>query len=170
MKYELTVLRDRVRAESSLPALAELANTAFRHVKSAPAARSACKSGCSHCCSQNIHPTLPELARILQEIEGFTDEEKSALKARVAAVAEIQKDHTVLDGKLSGPCVMLRADGACSIYKARPLVCRGMNSMSVESCKRGKPLVDPNQMSTGARPRTHSATKATSGPWRWISC
>ena len=114
------MLRDRVRRETSLPVLAEHANTAFRHVKTAK--KAACKSGCSYCCQTNVHPTLPELARILQEIENFNDEQKTQLKARVAVIAEAQKELGIYDAGKAGSCVMLNSDGTCSIYRARPLI------------------------------------------------
>jgi Fe-S-cluster containining protein len=144
MKYELLMLRDRVRKETSLPVLAEYANTAFRHVK--PASRSACKSGCMYCCRTNVHPTLPELARILKEIENWSEEQRAQLRARVAPVAEKQKNLTVANADRAGFCIMLNSDGSCAIYRARPLICRGMNSTSVEGCRRAQPVMDSRQM------------------------
>jgi hypothetical protein len=144
MKYELIQLRDRVRRETSLPVLAEHANTAFRHVK--PAKKTDCKSGCTYCCHTNVHPTLPELARILHEIESWSDEQKAALKAKVGPVAQVQKDLGVADARKAGRCIMLNCDGTCAIYRARPLICRGMNSLAVAGCKIFKPRVDPTQM------------------------
>src|SRR5688572_13527749 len=123
MKYELLALRDRVRKETSLPVLAEYANTAYRHV--IPAKKSACKSGCNYCCRTNIHPTLPELARIVEEIGTWVEQRKSELKARVAQVAEMQGSLSIAQADQSGSCVMLNTDGTCSIYRARPLICRG---------------------------------------------
>ena len=151
MTYHLMLLKDRVRRETSLPVLATHAETAFKHVKYAT--NSACKSGCTYCCQTNIHPTLPELARILQEIEAWSDEQKAALKAKVAQVAAIQRDLKIIEGIKSGACIMLREDGSCSIYNARPLICRGMNSSSVEGCRVSRPELDVRQLKTALEGR-----------------
>ena len=34
------------------------------------------------------------------------------------------------------PCAMLSEQGACLVYPARPLACRGYNSLDAESCRR----------------------------------
>jgi hypothetical protein len=33
------------------------------------------------------------------------------------------------------PCALLGADGACTVYAARPLACRGHHSFDVEACR-----------------------------------
>ena len=68
-------------------------------------------------------------------------------------MAAIQRDLKIIEGVKSGACIMLREDGSCSIYNARPLICRGMNSSSVEGCRVSRAALDVRQLKTALEGR-----------------
>lgn len=71
----------------------------------------ACRAGCADCCVGGLQIGTAEALAIEQWLEGASRE----TRARVAALAE-RPD--------ASWCVLLDDEAACSIYPARPLVCR----------------------------------------------
>lgn len=97
----------------------------------------ACRSGCSHCCHQTVGITPLEGVAIVEHLRRTRPREEldvlqSKLVQRVAETANLSASEQYSP---EFPCVFL-ADGACSIYEARPLVCRGMNSLDAEACQK----------------------------------
>lgn len=83
------------------------------------AEHSACASGCSHCC--NISVAVPRTeAKLIAKTTGAALAEPK----RLQTVAQIAGDTTYF----GAPCTFLHA-GRCSIYAARPLVCRTLVNM-----------------------------------------
>ncbi len=101
----------------------------------APQGSIACKSGCDHCCHQIVGVTAPEVLAIFEHLKQTrTDVELAELKAHVARLYERAQglpSHERFSPE--HPCVFLR-DGRCSIYDARPLACRGVNSLDADDC------------------------------------
>jgi Fe-S-cluster containining protein len=101
----------------------------------APEGAVACKSGCDHCCYQAVGVTAPEALAILDHLKSTRSSEE------LAGVAAKVSDHDARTRGLSSqerfspdhPCPFLEA-GQCSIYEARPLSCRGMNSLDAGEC------------------------------------
>lgn len=92
----------------------------------------ACASGCSDCCHREITVTSIEAERVAALVLELPASERATLAANSAS---------------SDPCVALLPDGACSIYAARPVVCRshGLPLRFVEPTKQGKtslPILD----------------------------
>ena len=99
----------------------------------------ACKSGCIHCCYNQIALTEPEalfLGMHLLETRDRAQLEDLGVRSRA------------LTQRLSGkswqeigmtrhllPCLFLE-NGNCSVYPARPFACRGWNSVDVNMCVR----------------------------------
>jgi Fe-S-cluster containining protein len=101
----------------------------------APEGAVACKAGCDHCCYQAVGVTAPEALAILDHLKSTRS---SGELARVAAKVSERHDRTrglSSQERFSPdhPCPFLEA-GRCSIYEARPLACRGMNSLDAEEC------------------------------------
>jgi hypothetical protein len=103
----------------------------------APAGGVACKAGCDHCCYQSVGVTPPEALAIVAHLRTTLS---SAELAQVAA--HIAERHDETRGLSAAerfspdhPCPFLRS-GQCSIYEARPLSCRGMNSLDAGECAR----------------------------------
>ena len=93
----------------------------------------ACGADCAYCCYvPRVLVTLPELARILEQVQAWPVDHLDALKTRLAAHVRAQLDVSLPAAK--PPCPLL-ADGRCSLYEVRPLVCRGQHAYDVQECK-----------------------------------
>ncbi len=92
-----------------------------------------CKAGCAWCCHRTVLATIPEALTINAFVEEhFSEEQKEALAARVDKYVDAisgQQDLT----KSRAACPFL-VDNLCSVYEVRPLTCRGLNSVSVDTC------------------------------------
>ena len=90
-------------------------------------AQHACAPGCDFCCYLPVDVLAPEAFRITAHLEQTCSREAlSTLVYRLGA----QGQHDFG----TRPCVFL-ANGRCSIYEVRPMVCRGYNSLSKERCE-----------------------------------
>ena len=88
---------------------------------------SACKAGCTYCCHNVVMATAPEIFLAASELRvrheaGFVAEVVGRCDA-FATTAGIRRS----------PCPLLH-DNLCSVYAARPSVCRKHNSFSVDAC------------------------------------
>ena len=88
-----------------------------------PANPLACKEGCSLCCSRTIVVTQPPFA--IFALYYARNTEPGAAYAHAAG--RLQEGGT--------DCPFL-ADGSCSVYPARPLVCRLYHSFDLGRCRR----------------------------------
>ena len=89
-------------------------------------AQHACAPGCDFCCYLPVDVLTPEAFRIAAYLERTrSPEELATLVYRLGTQG--QHDFGVR------PCAFL-ANGRCSIYEVRPMVCRGYNSLSKERC------------------------------------
>ena len=129
-----------VRLEAVIDAAADVAryaDDALAIVNQEYSPRLECREGCSFCCRKpGVLVTIGELLRILERVRATFDDD-----ARRALIARAQRYASQLDGRHfddlideSIPCPLL-VDDRCSVYDARPLVCRGYNSTSVEACR-----------------------------------
>jgi Fe-S-cluster containining protein len=90
-------------------------------------AQHACAPGCFFCCYLPVDVLAPEAFRIAAHLKQTRSPgELTGLAYQLGAHG--QHDLGVR------PCVFL-ADGRCSIYEVRPMVCRGYNSLSKERCE-----------------------------------
>ena len=103
----------------------------------APEGSVACQAGCDHCCYQVVGVTPTEALAIFEHLERTRSAAELAELAR--RVAELHEKGL---GKTSAqrfspehPCAFLDpSQGRCTIYEARPLSCRGMNSLDAGEC------------------------------------
>ena len=94
----------------------------------------ACGADCAYCCYvQRVLVTLPELARIVERVQAWPVDQIEALKARLEAHILAQSSD-VASPAARPPCSLL-IGGRCSVYDARPLVCRGQHAYDVQECK-----------------------------------
>lgn len=70
----------------------------------------ACARGCAGCCRSGLSVTPLEARRLAAAVDALSDEARAALRARLATPRE--------------SCVFLGDDLTCTVYEARPLVCR----------------------------------------------
>jgi hypothetical protein len=97
----------------------------------------ACRAGCAHCCHQAVGVTPPEVFAIHDHLRATrAPAELDAVVARVRAADDATRGMAAAE-RLSPelPCPFLE-DGRCSIYEARPLSCRGTNSLDAAACER----------------------------------
>jgi Fe-S-cluster containining protein len=90
-------------------------------------AQHACAPGCYFCCYLPVDVLAPEAFRIAAHLQ------QTRSPAELAALVYRLGTHGRHDFG-TRPCVFL-VDGHCSIYEARPMVCRGYNSLSKERCE-----------------------------------
>lgn len=97
----------------------------------------ACTSGCIHCCYNQIAMTEPEALFLgMYLLETRDRQQLLDLEAKTRALVENLKGKSWQDigmARHTLPCVFLE-NGNCGIYPARPLSCRGWNSVDVNMC------------------------------------
>jgi Fe-S-cluster containining protein len=96
----------------------------------------ACRRGCAYCCHLRVE-IRPHDAFVLAHhiATRFEPGQRARAIARIEdnlrRVAPLSPEQHVRAGI---PCALLE-DGACSVYKARPVTCRKYHSVSVETCR-----------------------------------
>jgi Fe-S-cluster containining protein len=124
-----------------------------------------CGRGCSECCSQIFSITTLDAYIIQEHIRSLPSERQSQLEQK--AKEYTRKKSLSTGSNLKIPCPSLGAEGECTIYEARPVICRrfGMpiydykNPSNIHAChlnfKDGEEIVDadliPNQTAIGVK-------------------
>ena len=124
-----------------------------------------CGRGCSECCSQIFSITSIDSFIILEHVHSLPSERQSQLKQK--AKDYLEKKASEEEPNLKIPCPTLGDEGECTIYEARPVICRrfGMpiydykNPSNIHAChlnfEDGEEIVDaeliPNQTSIGVK-------------------
>ncbi|WP_272699464.1 YkgJ family cysteine cluster protein [Desulfovibrio sp. Fe33] len=97
----------------------------------------ACKSGCIHCCYNQVALTEPEaLVLGLHLLETRDSKRLDDLSAKTEALVGSLNGKSWQDIGMARhrlPCLFLE-NGNCSVYPARPWACRGWNSVDVNMC------------------------------------
>jgi len=128
-------IRDELRNEAASSRAANAAALAIRVFDATmrrmpPAsvgAELACKAGCTYCCHNVVMATAPEVFLAAGELRARHDAQFIAgVAGRCDAVA-------ATTGVRRNPCPLLH-DNLCSVYAARPSVCRKHTSFSVDAC------------------------------------
>ena len=94
----------------------------------------ACGRGCAHCCHITVVTDVPTVLNLAEHIRAhFATDQREDLRRRMAKriVAMLNPERV----KARLPCPLL-VDGACSVYQARPLICRSFNSFDADACAR----------------------------------
>lgn len=101
----------------------------------APEGAVACKAGCDHCCYQGVGVTPPEALAIVEHLrQTRSDAELQRVTAELADRREKTRGLTSAERfSPEHPCPFL-SSARCTIYEARPLSCRGMNSLDANDC------------------------------------
>lgn len=106
----------------------------------------ACARGCIHCCFNQVSLTPPEALYLgMFVLERFGPERRAEVLRRAEGLLPLVRGRTrreLGDVRHLTPCVFLH-QGACSVHPARPLVCRGWNSVDVAACKKSVEARDP---------------------------
>jgi len=85
-----------------------------------------CRKGCSACCSQIFRITPADSWIIKDHIKKLSDPEKEILLKKALAY------------KIHDPCPALGESGECTIYEARPVICRKFGMPIYDYKKPGK--------------------------------
>lgn len=96
-----------------------------------------CGEGCHFCCHQAVMGTTPEIVAIADYLSAtLSPEALDALRKRLVAVAARTRELTHREWYAKHePCPLLdEKSGACTVHEARPLMCRGANSLDVRAC------------------------------------
>ena len=113
----------------------------------------ACQPGCHYCCFNQPMVTPPEVLLIGHQVEqAFTKQERQELSRRIERVLELTNGKTpdeIVEMRYELPCIFLTEE-MCSVYEARPAVCRTCSSADPERCKMVFECRDPT-----ARLRCH---------------
>mgnify|MGYP001184386627 FL=1 len=90
--------------------------------------RSACRSGCDHCCHFPVGVRFSEALLLAASISADV-----RLRAIVQRAAEVSRPKSWQE--LAGePCPLL-AEGHCARYDARPTPCRALRSFDADACR-----------------------------------
>lgn len=98
----------------------------------------ACTAGCAYCCHTRVE-VLPHEALFIARYIRFTRSEAKQqqliehLQSRAEQAAGLSREEYF---RARIPCAFL-VDSRCSIYEARPTLCRTFHSMDVEPCRSG---------------------------------
>jgi hypothetical protein len=92
----------------------------------------ACSRGCTYCCHTYVSAMAPEVFRVARAVRAnrLTGQQSSSLMAQLQKTAG--QPHAARQGAKQ-PCALL-SNGLCSVYAARPAVCRKTASTSLDDC------------------------------------
>ena len=94
----------------------------------------ACRTGCAYCCYvPRVLVTLPELARIVEHVRQWPIDQIASLKVRLDAHILAQSSDVASPARRP-PCPLLVGQ-SCSVYDARPLVCRAQHAFDARECQ-----------------------------------
>lgn len=130
---KLTSNRNKIFAINTIRLLHEQVDALTEKIKKKPGVHFDCKAGCSYCCSLRVAATPPEVFLIARHLKKLPTASLSELIERLKTRSEAARG--VLTEDFFLPCTML-ADGQCTIYSIRPVMCRKYLSLDVEECKK----------------------------------
>jgi uncharacterized protein len=100
-----------VIAQKNYAALVARVDAFFARVASAHPGQMQCRRGCFACCHPHLHLLPFEWARVRQAVAALDEAARAAIVARAHDAG-------------ARHCALLDPDGACSVWVARPMVCR----------------------------------------------
>ncbi|MCC6554170.1 MAG: YkgJ family cysteine cluster protein [Polyangiaceae bacterium] len=104
----------------------------------APSSASACRDGCAFCCHLKIIATAPEVLRLSEHLLATrAPAELAAIRDRVSRADDRTRGMTTDQRARAKLACPLLEGGRCAAYEARPLACRGANSLDAARCERG---------------------------------
>jgi len=130
---KLTSTRNKVFAINAIRSLHEQVDALTEKIKKKPGVHFDCKAGCSYCCSLRVAATPPEVFLIARHIKQLPTETQTELLERLKIRSEAARGVSTED--FFFPCTLL-AQGQCTVYALRPVMCRKYLSLDVEECKK----------------------------------
>jgi hypothetical protein len=99
--------------------------------------RIACAKGCGFCCHMRVTALAPEIFHAANHIRKAYAADFDAVLARLREREALSRGLSARERPARHIACGMLVDNACSIYEARPSSCRGLTSVSVETCERG---------------------------------
>ncbi len=97
----------------------------------------ACRKGCVWCCYQNVRASAAEVFYLVRWLRAhFSAENLRALTAHADETAARLKAMPQRERARIACALLDPATGACRAHEARPLQCRGVLSVSAQTCQR----------------------------------
>ena len=132
MRVLLERARESQKARTVRPLMtflhANIGNAALR----VASVRVACGKGCAHCCNSWVSVIAPEAIHVVSAL----GEKRAGAEARVQAALVQTRGRTHQErGRMVESCPLLE-DGACTVYRDRPLTCRTAASLDAAACER----------------------------------
>lgn len=90
-----------------------------------------CKDGCAYCCYQSVEVTIPEAILVAAHLGDPADPRRTTVLETARALKGLSEAERRRTGR---PCPLL-ADGKCSVYDDRPLMCRGLFVAESTHCR-----------------------------------
>lgn len=104
-----------------------------------------CRPGCNSCCFNQVELTVPEVLLMGNYLaDRLNDSDLKLLLQRVEESCSLRSGKSSRElAKMRSelPCPLLE-EGRCLAYDVRPLMCRAMHALHVETCR--QELADPN--------------------------
>lgn len=94
-----------------------------------------CRAGCGSCCIVNVAVLVPEALAVVEFLEAQwadASELEERLDSLWRSIRGVDDEARVC---MRQPCAFLDAQGRCSVYPVRPLLCRGVTSTDADSCR-----------------------------------
>lgn len=97
----------------------------------------ACRAGCSWCCYFSVDVRAVEVFRILEFVEReLPDEERARIFAEARTNSAALRDLDEMDRMQRNVKCPFLGEGRCTIYAARPQMCRNYHATNVLGCQR----------------------------------
>jgi Fe-S-cluster containining protein len=107
-----------------------------------------CRAGCAFCCYSHVEVHPLDAISVAQHLrQTLPPEQLAKVEERLRDRVRRKRPMTADERKQANiPCALLAEDNTCSVYAARPLICRGYSSLSVKKCEEA--YLHPTQPNT----------------------
>ena len=139
MTRQMFLLFEKAKRAGSIEAPIEFFYDKVAETLAAKPIQVACARGCSHCCNGWVSATAPEILYMASRVR----ERGAALAVRLEAAHTATHAFTMAERpEHQHPCPILESN-ACSLYDARPFMCRMAASVDVNACMKVIRLLEP---------------------------
>jgi len=127
--------RNPIKIKHALVAFYQSLDSNLNKLTEYAKAQIACKSGCAYCCHLKVDSRAHEIFLIADYVrKQFSPDELLALKRQLRESSEIIAPLTYEQHLTTNVKCGLLQDNRCSVYAARPALCRAYHSISLDKC------------------------------------
>lgn len=106
-----------------------------------------CRRGCASCCTLPVHVSAQEVFGIIDYIQQqLPGAQGDRLTARIRESAQALSVITEAKRRATRRACPLLEDGKCTVYSARPMMCRAFHSTDRVACEAQRPEGTPMQL------------------------